>query len=75
MVYETRCITCKNRDLEKIENMEIEGKEKEVLRTKVKLYKYIGETSRSSYERRWEHLNDMAQKFKPHAQACYRSTS
>ena len=55
--------------------MEIEGKEKEVLRTKVKLYKYIGETSRSSYERRWEHLNDMAQKFKPHAQACYRSTS
>ena len=27
----------------------------------MKKYKYIGETSRSAFERGWEHLNDLAQ--------------
>ena len=27
----------------------------------MKLFKYIGESSRSSYERGWEHLNDLTQ--------------
>ena len=31
------------------------------MRTKIRKYKYIGETSRSAFERGWEHLNDLAQ--------------
>ena len=56
-----RCLTCERKELKRIEELDIEDKEKDVLKAKIKLYKYIGETSRSSYERSWEHLNDMAQ--------------
>ena len=35
--------------------------EKRKQREQIKKFKYIGETSRSSYERGWEHLNDLAQ--------------
>ena len=41
--------------------MEIDEKEKSELKKTAKLYKYIGESSRSSFERGWEHVNDMAQ--------------
>ena len=61
LVYETRCLTCERKELKRIEELDIENKEKDVLKAKIKQYKYIGETSRSSYERSWEHLNDMAQ--------------
>ena len=61
LVYETRCLTCENNEYEKIDQMEIQEQEKEKMKRKVKLYKYIGETSRSAYERGWEHVNDMAQ--------------
>ena len=43
-----------------IEDMEIDEKEKIELKNKIVQYKYIGETSRSAYERGWEHLNDLA---------------
>ena len=61
VVYETRCLTCQEMEQEKIENMDIGEKEKLELKNKIKIYKYIGETSRSTFERGWEHLNDLAQ--------------
>ena len=59
LVYETHCLNCEETEGQKIENMEIEEQEKMDMKRKLKLYKYIGETSRSSYERGWEHYNDM----------------
>ena len=56
LVYEIKCLTCEKRELEKIEKNENTKK-----REQIKQFKYIGETSRSSYERGWEHLNDLAQ--------------
>lgn len=61
LVYEVRSLTCENKELEEIENKEIGEQEKKMLREQVRKYKYIGETSRSSYERGWEHLNDLTQ--------------
>ena len=62
LVYETYCITCEERAIEKIK-AEIEDDEK-LLKEKVEnlsKYKYIGETCRSVYERSWEHLSDKEQ--------------
>ena len=60
LVYETRCLTCENIEYNKIDDLDIQEQEKEKLKKEVKLYKYIGETSRSAFERGWEHVNDMA---------------
>ena len=49
------------KEQDKIDNLEIEEQEKKQEKSKIKLFKYIGETSRSSFERGWEHVNDMAQ--------------
>ena len=38
----------------------IKEKEKTDLKRKIKKHKYVGETGRSSFERGWEHLNDLA---------------
>ena len=46
-MYETRCLTCDKNENDTINGMDIE--------------EYIGETSRSAFERGWEHLNDLAQ--------------
>ena len=51
MLYETWCETCQQRDTEKAE---AEGNNAE----DVPLYKYIGETSRSGFERGQDHLRD-----------------
>ena len=59
LVYETHCLNCEEMEGQKIEKMEVEDQEKAELKRKIKLYKYVGETSRSSYERGWEHYNDM----------------
>ena len=59
LVYETHCLNCEEIEGQKIEKMEVEDQEKIEMKRKVKLYKYVGETSRSSYERGWEHYNDM----------------
>ena len=62
LVYETYCITCEEREIERIET-ETEGDEKmrKSRIEKIKRYKYIGETCRSVYERALEHLSDMEQ--------------
>ena len=43
---------------EKIEDMEVDEKEKKELEKKIKKYKYIGESSRSIYKRGLEHQRD-----------------
>ena len=59
VVYQTRCLNCEEQELEKIENMDVPEQEKKTLKNNIKLFLYIGETSRSTYERGWEHLNDL----------------
>ena len=58
IVYENWCITCEKRSLQEIEDMELEEAEIKEKKQKVKIYKYIGETARSSYERSLEHTRD-----------------
>ena len=55
-IYETWCRTCQERDEERIEEDcgEDEERKKEE-KKKIKLHKYVGETSRSVFERAWEH--------------------
>ena len=61
VVYETRCLTCQEQELDKIQKQDITEQDKKSESAKIKLFKYIGETSRSTYERGWEHLNDFTQ--------------
>ena len=61
IVYETRCITCQENEQDRIDSLNIEQDEKLELKKNIKLFKYIGETSRSSFERGWEHINNLAQ--------------
>ena len=58
IVYETWCLTCETRELEKA--MEEESDEKKVKERicKAPKFKYIGETARSAYERGLEHQRD-----------------
>ena len=50
------------KEVEKIEEREdISEKEKKDMKQNISLFKYIGETARSTYERGWEHVNDMEQ--------------
>ena len=62
LVYETSCHTCQTRDEEMVRGRwtgDEKGLKEELM--KVKRYIYIGETARSSYERGWEHINDIDQ--------------
>ena len=52
VVYETWCETCRVED---------EKTREEDSREEAKLYKYIGESARSCYERGWEHQGDSEQ--------------
>ena len=57
IVYQTWCISCEEKSKEKIENDEtLDEKEKKVKLSKIKLFTYIGESSRSIYERGLEHI-------------------
>ena len=47
-IYETTCTAC---ELEEIENFELKDKIKLHKKNNIRLYKYIGEWSRSLYER------------------------
>ena len=60
-VYETYCITCKDRQDKRIEEkyMEMGKKKVEEEKRKEKRYIYIGKTNRSVYERGLEYLNDI----------------
>ena len=60
IVYETTCATCEARARQEIEESDLGEKEKIEKIKSMKLFKYVGESNRSSYERGWEHLNDLA---------------
>ena len=55
ILYEIWCIECQSVEEKKIDEMDVDAKEKEKLKKEIRLHKYIGETSRSTYERAWEH--------------------
>ena len=58
LIYETWCRSCETKEIEKINaSTEDEKKRKEKIE-KIRLYKYIGESSRSIFERGFEHQND-----------------
>ena len=59
IVYETTCVTCETKQRQEIENSDLGEKEKLDKIKSLQLFKYIGESNRSAYERGWEHLNDM----------------
>ena len=59
LVYESWCITCEKRDMAEAEKEAGGDKEKlQKLQENIRVYKYIGETSRSIYERGFEHQYD-----------------
>ena len=61
MIYETRCMTCQERREAEIDEMFEDEKEKRAEMEKIKIFKYIGETSKSCFERGLQHLADVEQ--------------
>ena len=61
IVYETWCRTCEEKEKKRIDELDIEEDEKRKMTREVRLHKYIGETSRSTYERGLEHLRDLSE--------------
>ena len=59
IVYETTCVTCETLARKEIEEDDLGDQEKLDKKKKIKLFKYVGESGRSAYERGWEHVNDM----------------
>ena len=60
LIYEIKCTTCEEKAHKQIED---EFEDAEIVKERKKearLYKYIGETSRSAYERGFEHLDKLA---------------
>ena len=55
LVYETWCETCLTREMEKVKEDGTEEDQKKEKIRRIKVYKYIGETARSAYERGREH--------------------
>ena len=60
IVYEIKCLTCEQAELDTLENLELDEKDKLERTRNINNFKYIGETSRSAFERGWEHSNDLA---------------
>ena len=62
LVYETMCKNCYDEDMRKIEEDEEMGEEMKKRKMKdIRVYKYIGETARSIFERTREHKSDAEQ--------------
>ena len=60
VIYETWCMECFEEDKKRIEEECSDEEDPKVLRKKladIKLHKYIGKSSRSTFERAWEHEN------------------
>ena len=57
LVYETWCETCAEKEREKVEREDLDDEEKQRKMKKIHLYKYVGETACSAYERGAEHLD------------------
>ena len=61
-MYKTWCMNCEDMSKKEIDKMENKSdKEKRDLKRNISLYKYVGESSRSLYERGWEHEQDKNQ--------------
>ena len=61
-IYESWCISCYERDMAKVEELSKDDEKlKAMMMKKMRIYKYVGETSRSVYERTWEHVNSLKQ--------------
>ena len=58
VIYETWCMTCEEKEVRRIEEETEDEKERRKKIEEIKLFKYIGESSRSLYERGLEHLRD-----------------
>ena len=56
LVYETWCMTCLEAEEKAIDSEDIEEDAKAIKKKKIRIHKYIGETSRSAFERGLEHL-------------------
>ena len=54
-------MTCEGRERDRIEELEVEEEEKNRMRRQIRLHEYVGETSRSMYERSLEHPRDLAE--------------
>ena len=61
LVYETECLTCRDRKFKKIEEEYAEAGKKKVdeMKRHASRYIYIGESNRSAFERGKEHVNDI----------------
>ena len=60
ILYEIRCISCEEKEKKRIIETDENDEEKKVMIEKVKIPTYVGESSRSSYERGYEHLDKLA---------------
>ena len=58
IIYETWCMSCEDKEVKRIEEETDDERENVRKMEGIKLYKYIGESSRSIYERGLEHLRD-----------------
>ena len=61
-MYETWCMSCLQKDEREVEQ-QFEGDARKIkeMKGKIKKHLYIGETSRSIFERAFEHQNDVDQ--------------
>ena len=59
ILYELRCLTCEERIRKKIVESEDDEDEKKRKLKNMKVPRYVGESSRSAYERGFEHLNNL----------------
>ena len=61
IIYEIKCISCEERALEEIlEKSEGDEEVMKKMKKEMRIHKYIGESSRSAYERGYEHLDKLA---------------
>ena len=61
ILYEIRCLTCEEQELEKIREFCGDDKNKiKEMEEKMSVPKYVGESGRSAYERGFEHLDQLA---------------
>ena len=59
-LYQLWCMSCEQRDLEKLKEASESEEEFKEKKEKLRLFKYIGESARSGFERGFEHLNKLA---------------
>ena len=61
IVYQTHCETCYRRECDKIDELEVDDKEKSKMKSEIRLFIYVGESARSAYERLWEQQHALDQ--------------